>query len=70
MEDEIIKAQDDVFALAKKLGFKVNGLFITGNESRHWSQLKRFVNDNPTLGMTFIKLANGEIIVRKNYKEI
>lgn len=27
--DEIIKAQDDVFSLAKKLGFKVNGLFIT-----------------------------------------
>lgn len=37
---------------------------------KHWSQLKRFVNDNPRLGMFFIKLADGEIITRKNYKEI
>lgn len=68
--DEIIKAQDDVFSLAKKLGFKVNGLFITGNESKHWSQLKRFVDNNPRLGMASMKLVDGEIIVRKNYKEI
>lgn len=70
MEGEAIKAQDDVFSLAKKLGFKVNGLFIVGNNSKHWDQLKRFVNDNPRLGMSFIKLADGEIITRKNYKEI
>lgn len=70
IEGEAIKAQDDVFVLAKKLGFKVNGLFIVGNNSKHWSQLKRFVNDNPRLGMFFIKLADGEIITRKNYKEI
>ena len=50
--------------MAKKLGFKVNGLFITGNESKHWSQLKRFVDNNPRLGMASMKLVDGEIIVR------
>lgn len=67
---ENIRIQDTAFRIAKNAGLEVNGLFIKGDGSSVWDSLKEYVNTHPNLGLALLSLIDGEIIVRKTYKEV